>query len=87
MAQRWLWLAALLAWIAVEAPAREYALLLEEPALVEQMQFSRQARTAAGANRLARIDSLQARVAGQLAARNVRITGSARRLVNALAGK
>ena len=85
MAQRWLWPAVLLLTLpfGIYGQTREYALILEEPALVQQVQPAKGVRAAAS-DHLAQIQASQSRLASELRSRQLRVTGSAKRLVNAV---
>lgn len=66
------------------AQLRRYALVLEDPPLVERVASRKELRTQAAVDAAARIESAQRALRQQLAARNVKVVGSVKTLLNAV---
>ena len=62
----------------------EYALILQDTPVARQVASGKELRTRAALDHGSRIASAQRRVTDELARRNVRVTGSAQTLVNAV---
>src|SRR6476660_5428203 len=62
----------------------EYALILQDPPVARQLASVNELRTRAALDHGSRIATAQRRITDELGRRNVRVTGSAQTLVNAV---